>query len=536
MATLRCVFIIFLASSLILQISGENNEGYGVLHATTSENSADFCVMFNPNWGDPWPTELAKTPKYPTVNADPSLLCGKPKSSQEYFNKAVIGERGNCTFFEKGINALNGGALAAIIINYQNKVFMPAGNESAGEYEQLTIPVAVLAKDNGQTLKGLGKDVTVQLYQPPGQPFDANIIVLWILAVGTVAIGAYWAGISNKRIFAGQVLQHNEGEGEEDSSDGMIQVTPLMVLIFVLLICGLLLLLFYFYKYLVYVIIVLFALASCNGLFDCLMPLILWLPLGSCKIPANNLPLLKKQPEVRLIVLALFCMGMSIWWGIERNASYAWVLQDILGVSFCISLIRNIRLPSLKVCTILLVLLLIYDIFFVFITPLFSASGKSVMVEVATGGDHKEQLPMVLKIPRLTKSVLSVCARPYSLLGFGDILVPGLYIGFCHSFDTISKTPRKIYFVATTIAYGVGLLITFGALFLMKTGQPALLYLVPCVLLTGVAIALYRGELKKLWTGKMVLTARHQRLALKEAKRTQQTLLPADDGPPPASV
>ena len=64
--------------------------------------------------------------------------------------------------------------------------------------------------------------------------------------------------------------------------------------------------------------------------------------------------------------------------------SYAWVLQDILGISFCISLIRNIRLPNLKVCTILLVLLLIYDIFFVFITPLFSA-GKSVMVEVATG-------------------------------------------------------------------------------------------------------------------------------------------------------
>ena len=66
------------------------------------------------------------------------------------------------------------------------------------------------------------------------------------------------------------------------------------------------------------------------------------------------------------------------------SLSYAWVLQDILGIAFCISLIRNIRLPNLKVCTILLVLLLIYDIFFVFITPLFSA-GKSVMVEVATG-------------------------------------------------------------------------------------------------------------------------------------------------------
>ena len=41
------------------------------------------------------------------------------------------------------------------------------------------------------------------------------------------------------------------------------------------------------------------------------------------------------------------------------------------------------------------------------------------------GEGSKEQLPMVLKVPRLTKSTLSVCERPYSLLGFGDILVPG---------------------------------------------------------------------------------------------------------------
>ena len=44
-----------------------------------------------------------------------------------------------------------------------------------------------------------------------------------------------------------------------------------------------------------------------------------------------------------------------------------------------------IKLPNLKISAILLISLLVYDIFFVFITPLFSARGKSVMVEVATG-------------------------------------------------------------------------------------------------------------------------------------------------------
>ncbi|KAJ7382237.1 Signal peptide peptidase-like 2A [Desmophyllum pertusum] len=208
-------------------------------------------------------------------------------------------------------------------------------------------------------------------------------------------------------------------------------------------------------------------------------------------------------------MLIVFCMAITIWWGIERHKSYAWVLQDMLGIAFSISLIKNIRLPNLKVCTMLLVLLLIYDIFFVFITPLFSAN-KSIMVEVATGGGNKEQLPMVVKVPRFSKEALAVCLRPYSILGFGDILVPALYIGFCHSFDIMTNTPCKIYYLATTIAYGVGLFITFVMLFVMQQGQPALLYLVPCTLITGYVIGWLRGDLKKLWTGQMIPDAAAQ--------------------------
>ena len=52
----------------------------------------------------------------------------------------------------------------------------------------------------------------------------------------------------------------------------------------------------------------------------------------------------------------------------------------------------------MKICSLLLVLLLIYDVFFVFITPLFSAGHNSVMVDVATGNkmavfdDQKDKL------------------------------------------------------------------------------------------------------------------------------------------------
>jgi len=35
----------------------------------------------------------------------------------------------------------------------------------------------------------------------------------------------------------------------------------------------------------------------------------------------------------------------------------------------------------------------------------------------------------------------------------------------------------------------------------MQMGQPALLYLVPCTLLTSLAVALWRKELPLFWTG-----------------------------------
>lgn len=50
-------------------------------------------------------------------------------------------------------------------------------------------------------------------------------------------------------------------------------------------------------------------------------------------------------------------------------------------------------------------------------------------------------------------------------------------------------------------AYGIGLLVTFVALALMQRGQPALLYLVPCTLVTSCGVALWRRELGTFWTG-----------------------------------
>ena len=44
-------------------------------------------------------------------------------------------------------------------------------------------------------------------------------------------------------------------------------------------------------------------------------------------------------------------------------------------------------------------------------------------------------------------------------------------------------------------------MLTGVALYLMKSGQPALLYLVPCTVLTTVIMAAWTGELGAMWRG-----------------------------------
>merc|ERR1711902_215602 len=121
--------------------------------------------------------------------------------------------------------------------------------------------------------------------------------------------------------------------------------------------------------------------------------------------------------ELRQALLLVASISISVVWLVFRKEDWAWILQDILGILFSINMLKVLRLPSLKICTILLSALFFYDIFFVFITPLFMEGGKSVMVEVATGHSSDEQLPMVLRVPHLSTNPSRVCfVHTYSLL------------------------------------------------------------------------------------------------------------------------
>eukprot|EP00434_Breviolum_minutum_P012303 symbB.v1.2.010842.t1/scaffold717.1/size169572/4 len=90
------------------------------------------------------------------------------------------------------------------------------------------------------------------------------------------------------------------------------------------------------------------------------------------------------------------------------------------------------------------------------------------------------------------------------MLGFGDIALPGLLVSFLRRHDILShKKIGEGYFLPSLVGYFVGLCATIVALTVMKMGQPALLYLVPCTLGLTVLLSLCRGELMLLWDNKV---------------------------------
>lgn len=133
--------------------------------------------------------------------------------------------------------------------------------------------------------------------------------------------------------------------------------------------------------------------------------------------------------------------------------------------------------------------LFFYDIFWVF--------KSDAMQTVAMSMDA----PIKLQFP-------APPARPYpfSVLGLGDLAVPGLFAAVCALIDTSfgeeaappggAPRPAPGYLPRALLAYAVALSACFYANLATGHGQPALLYIVPALLGTTLGGAALRGELE----------------------------------------
>ncbi|GMF14295.1 unnamed protein product [Phytophthora lilii] len=496
----------------------------------------------------------------------------------------------------------SGGANKQVCCAWDIPDLMGFGTTDVVTHKDLVSDIVVvrISINDGNTLKAMltsGSEdedgqLLIAVYERDPPVVDPAQVILWLVACATVLVGSY-KGAEYERTTAqlkaaliaadatssdaiAQARVAYEEHDEQAPEQEQLDLNSWHALAFLVLGSGFLVLLFF--VDVVIVVVVLFGIGSVSATFQAM-----WEPLMR-RLPIK---LLHKQPwcdvlwqwedilvpaawSVGDLVALVLSFGIALFWFITRFQSYSWVFQDIFGVCFCLVFLRTARLPNLKVATVLLVLVFMYDIFMVFISPYIFK--ESVMIKVATGGaqstatggvssgyclryptDTKhncrsESMPILLRVPKILDWRAGT-----SLLGLGDIVLPGLLLVFCARYDYATRgqlfgrlTPphgkmfgrhpidnvlngssavttgvnwdldmsgaelgsakerypcRRGLFCLLMWGYTIGLLLANVAVVATGSGQPALMYLVPCTLGVLAIAGWRRGILNKLWEG-----------------------------------
>lgn len=329
---------------------------------------------------------------------------------------------------------------------------------------------------------------------------------------------------------ASRALDHGkEMERNLDFSEASITLDRSQALMIPLASSCSLLLMFYLFSSVSHLVTAFTAGASVMALFFCLSPSIAY-----AKSQLNLMdPFVSRccsKSFTRLQGLLLtFCISTAAVWLVTGH----WLLNNVLGISICIAFVSHVRLPNIKICSLLLVCLFVYDVFWVFFSERFF--GANVMVSVATQKasnpvhtvanklslpglqliTKKIELPVKLVFPRnlLGGIVPGSIPGDYMMLGLGDMAIPGMLLALVLSFDhrkskdvavpsdlsPSSKRRKYVWFALT--GYGVGLVTALAAGILSQSPQPALLYLVPSTLGPVVYLSWLRNDLWELWEG-----------------------------------
>lgn len=140
-----------------------------------------------------------------------------------------------------------------------------------------------------------------------------------------------------------------------------------------------------------------------------------------------------------------------------------------------------------------------------FFSLLYCSFGTDVMVTVAKSIDGPIKILFPRSLERNADGKLDL-----SLLGLGDIVIPGFFLALLLRFDAhnaavstettnVHHAFPKPYFHSALIAYVLGLATTLFIMIQFNAAQPALLYLVPACLGSSWICAITRGQLVELF-------------------------------------
>ncbi|KAF8388498.1 hypothetical protein HHK36_027170 [Tetracentron sinense] len=275
----------------------------------------ESIVGLSASFGASLPSHADKALRLPAVFANPLNCCAS--SSSKLSNSIALSMRGDCAFTAKAQVANSGGAAGLLVINDKEDLYKMICSENDTSLD-ITIPVVMIPKSGGEAINesmAAGGNVELLLYSPKHPVVDFSEIFLWLMAVGTIVCASLWS----------------EFIACEQNDERYDELTP-------------------------------------KGMHACIVTLILRI-CRNCGQKTLNLPFLGEVSILSIGVL-LSCVAFAVFWAANQHASYAWIGQDVLGICLMITVLQMARLPNIKVASTLLCCAFVYDIFWVFISPL----------------------------------------------------------------------------------------------------------------------------------------------------------------------
>ncbi|PAV62528.1 hypothetical protein WR25_00155 [Diploscapter pachys] len=406
-----------------------------------------------------------------------------------------------------------------------------------GVPDQKSTPTFFIYRTQFNEIMKLGsnriEDLSIIPHRPRSVDFDLSLVVIWLLAMFSVSVGGVWAFLRHR---AGKdaSLTSLQTESEFCNKYGLYFTIPVIIGFA----CGMLLLGFFFRNVIMVIFNLLLVLLGAVAIHGCIRAILSnFACLTATSIYKAEISILNKcccvfEKPLTWVSLGIYlcCLALTIAWYVFRLHADAYILLDIINICICLHVLKTLRLPNLKWIAYLMIGMFVYDFFMVFVTPYITSDGCSIMLEVATGqGCRKktdkpeddddaisipipptlvktpERFPVLMQVPHFDPmfSCIDTATDTYkmAMLGLGDIIIPGYIIVHGFTMYGMEEMTRIKYGFVCLCGYGIGLIVTFFALILMDTAQPALIYLVPCTLLPNFLYALIRGEFLKVWNG-----------------------------------
>eukprot|EP00127_Corallochytrium_limacisporum_P005891 Clim_evm36s214 gene=Clim_evmTU36s214 len=481
-------------------------------------------------------TELNE--EQPNVNNGKRQADGFENADDFQPGEFVLSTRGNCSFVEKAKNIPTEVTHSGLVVFSNVSYFFTPAADNETAYDEINIPIVVVGFDIKDTVQN-GERIAI--YVPEDPVWDWSMVVLFIVAIVTMFVGAVWSNLSpldleeQAHVSSTTGSDHNQGEDGINTSKGSGKWSDAAkIAAAVAFSSAFLTLMYWFYSDLIYLVLLAFYLGSIQGFFYTFAALRRYIPVtGMYPTP---IPFFGEVSRKSLVLFAISWAVATVWL-IYRKDEWIWWLRNFLGFCFVVTLLRSVHLGNLKVASVLGLCFFMYDTFFVFITPYLTKSGTSVMVGVAAGHHGGgETMPVIFTIPRFNDP-WAPCGSAPSMLGYGDVIVPGLVVALGYRFDRWLASQRRnagtrqepwpIYLAVTTLGYVLGLGMTFIVLTVFHHPQPALIYLLPGTIGSMMAVAVLRGQWRLLWQGKGVID--HALASVRHRNRRSQVSSHGDD-------